>query len=67
MQISIRTLRYFIAAAETSSVTRAARQPGVSQPSIFAAIAQIEDEFHLSRFIRHHAKGLSLTPCLPRA
>jgi DNA-binding transcriptional LysR family regulator len=61
MQLSIRALRYFVATAETGSVTRAARQLGVSQPSISAAIAQIEDDFRVQLFIRHHAKGLSLT------
>jgi DNA-binding transcriptional LysR family regulator len=62
MQLSIRALRYFVATAETGSVTRAARQLGVSQPSISAAIAQIEGDFRVQLFIRHHAKGLSLTP-----
>jgi DNA-binding transcriptional LysR family regulator len=62
MHLSIRALRYFVATAETGSVTRAARQLGVSQPSISAAIAQIEDDFRVQLFIRHHAKGLSLTP-----
>jgi DNA-binding transcriptional LysR family regulator len=62
MQLSFRALRYFVATAETGSVTRAARQLGVSQPSISAAIAQIEDDFRVQLFIRHHAKGLSLTP-----
>jgi DNA-binding transcriptional LysR family regulator len=61
MQLSIRALRYFVATAETGSVTRAARQLGVSQPSISAAIAQIEEDFRVQLFIRHHAKGLSLT------
>ncbi|HEX2114350.1 MAG TPA: LysR family transcriptional regulator [Alphaproteobacteria bacterium] len=62
MQLSLRALRYFVATAETGSVTRAARQLGVSQPSISGAIAQIEDDFRVQLFIRHHAKGLSLTP-----
>jgi DNA-binding transcriptional LysR family regulator len=62
MQLSIRALRYFVTTAETLSVTRASRQLGVSQPSISAAIAQIEEEFRLQLFIRHHARGLTLTP-----
>lgn len=61
MHLSIRALRYFVATAETLSVTRASRQLGVSQPSISAAIAQIEEEFRLQLFIRHHARGLTLT------
>jgi DNA-binding transcriptional LysR family regulator len=62
MQLSIRALRYFVTTAEAGSVTRASRQLGVSQPSISAAIAQIEEDFRVQLFIRHHAKGLTLTP-----
>jgi DNA-binding transcriptional LysR family regulator len=62
MQLSIRALRYFMATAEALSVTRASRQLRVSQPSISAAIAQLEESFRVQLFIRHHAKGLTLTP-----
>src|SRR5688572_11635754 len=62
MQLSIRALRYFVATAEAGSVTQASRRVGVSQPSISAAIAQIEEDFRVQLFVRHHAKGLTLTP-----
>jgi len=62
MQFTLKQLRYFVAAAEQASVTGAARAIHVSQPSISAAIAQIEDRFELQLFVRHHAQGLSLTP-----
>jgi len=62
MQFTLKQLRYFVAAAEHASVTGAARAINVSQPSISAAIGQLEDRFELQLFVRHHAQGLSLTP-----
>jgi len=59
---TLKQLRYFVVAGELSSVTRAARKLHVSQPSISAAIQQIEDATGLPLFVRHHARGLSLTP-----
>lgn len=61
MQLSLRALRYFVAAAEAGSVTGGARRVRVSQPSISAAIAQLEADLKIQLFVRHHAKGLSLT------
>lgn len=61
MQVSLRALRYFVAAAETGSVTGGARRVRVSQPSISAAIAQLEADLKVQLFVRHHARGLSLT------
>ncbi len=62
MNYTLKHLRYFVAAGETGSVTRAAEEVHVSQPSISAAIAHLEAVFGLQLFIRHHAQGLSLTP-----
>ena len=62
MQVTFKQLRYFVAAGETLSVTRAARQTNVSQPSISAAVAQLEAALGLQLFVRHHAQGLSPTP-----
>ena len=61
-QFTLKQLRYFVVAGELSSVTGAAKKLHVSQPSISAAIQQIEDTTALQLFVRHHAKGLSLTP-----
>jgi len=61
-QFTLKQLRYFVVAGELSSVTRAARKLHVSQPSISAAIQQIEETTGLQLFVRHHAQGLSLTP-----
>lgn len=62
MRYSLRQLNYFLAAAKTCSVKKAAELMNVSQPSISLAIAHLEDIFELQFFIRHHAQGLSLTP-----
>jgi DNA-binding transcriptional LysR family regulator len=62
MSFTLKHLAYFVAAAEEGSVTGAARRLHVSQPSISAAIAQLEARFGLTLFVRHHAQGLSLTP-----
>ncbi len=60
-QFTLKQLRYFVVAGELSSVTQAARKLHVSQPSISAAIQQIEEVTGLQLFVRHHAQGLSLT------
>ena len=62
MRFTLRQLSYFVAAGETGSVTRAAEQVNISQPSISAAISHLEMEFGVQLFVRHHAQGLSLTP-----
>jgi DNA-binding transcriptional LysR family regulator len=62
MQFTLKHLRYFVAAAERGSVTAAAREIHVSQPSISEAIAHLEAVFDLQLFLRHHAQGLSPTP-----
>jgi DNA-binding transcriptional LysR family regulator len=62
MRFTLRQLVYFVAAGETGGVTLAAERVTISPPSISAAIAQLEAEFGIQLFVRHHAQGLSLTP-----
>jgi len=62
MRFTLRQLAYFVAAGETGGVTLASERVMISPPSISAAIAQLEVEFGIQLFIRHHAQGLSLTP-----
>lgn len=62
MHFTLRQLRYFVATAETGSITLASRRVHISQASISAAIAQLESMFNVPLFLRHHASGLSLTP-----
>jgi len=59
---TLKQIRYFVAVAETGSITEAGRRLNISQPSVSAAIAELEDRFKVDLFIRHHAQGLSLTP-----
>lgn len=62
MHFTLKQLRYFVTAGEYGSVTKAAKELFVSQPSISSAILHIEESTGLDLFIRHHAQGLSLTP-----
>lgn len=62
MHFTLKQLRYFVAAAEVGSITVASKRVNISQPSISAAIVQLETMFNVPLFIRHHASGLSLTP-----
>ncbi|MBX2823135.1 MAG: LysR family transcriptional regulator [Gammaproteobacteria bacterium] len=61
MRFTLRQLQYFVAAGEVGSIRQAAERISVSQPSISSAISQLEKEFGIQLFIRHHAQGLSLT------
>lgn len=61
MQFSLRALRYVVVAADLHSVTAASHQLGISQSAISGAIADMEATFGAQIFIRHHARGISLT------
>jgi DNA-binding transcriptional LysR family regulator len=61
MRFTLKQIAYFVAAAETGSITLASERMNISQPSISAAIALLEANFGIQLFIRHHAQGLSLT------
>lgn len=61
LRFTLRQLEYFVAVGETGSITLASEKLHVSSPSISAAIAQLEAEFGLQLFVRHHARGLALT------
>jgi LysR family hydrogen peroxide-inducible transcriptional activator len=50
--MELHQLRYFCAAAETSSFTRAAQQTHVSQPSLSQQIIKLEDELNTRLFER---------------
>lgn len=54
-------LRYFLAAAEEGTMTGASKSLMVSQSAISTAIAQLERELGVQLFVRHHARGLTLT------
>ncbi|OUZ12581.1 LysR family transcriptional regulator [Aeromicrobium sp. PE09-221] len=54
-------LRYFAAAAEEGTMTGASKVLMVSQSAISTAVAQLEHELGVQLFVRHHARGLTLT------
>lgn len=60
-RLSLRALRYFVAAAETGSITAAAKLVHVSQPSVSQAITGLEADLGVQLFIRRQARGLALT------
>ncbi|MCW3479425.1 LysR substrate-binding domain-containing protein [Neisseriaceae bacterium JH1-16] len=62
MNYTLRQLEYLVAVAEHGSVTAAANALYTSQPGISTAISQLEEVFGLQFFIRHHARGVSMTP-----
>ncbi|WP_137389019.1 LysR substrate-binding domain-containing protein [Rhodoligotrophos defluvii] len=61
MRFSLRQLQYLVAAAEAGSITRASERISVSQPSISAAISQLETELGITLFVRQFSQGMSLT------
>lgn len=61
LRFTLRQLEYFVAVGESGSIALASEKLHVSSPSISAAIAQLEAEFGLQLFVRHHARGLALT------
>lgn len=58
--MDLRALKYFVATYEAGSVSAAARQCFVAQPSVSAAIHQLEQELGVSLFERH-ARGVHAT------
>ena len=62
IRVTLRQLSYFAAVADAGSLAGAAKALHVSQPSISAALAVLEDTLEVDLFLRHHAQGVSLTP-----
>ncbi|WP_282606570.1 LysR family transcriptional regulator [Pelagibius sp. Alg239-R121] len=60
--LTLRALRYLVAAADHESVTEAAAALNISQPAISAAIAQLEADYAQQIFVRHKGRGVSPTP-----
>ncbi|HVP62343.1 MAG TPA: LysR family transcriptional regulator [Myxococcaceae bacterium] len=61
MKPTLSQLGYFVAVADAGSFTTAARQLGVSQPTISAAVAELEALVGTAIFLRSRA-GVELTP-----
>lgn len=58
--MKLQQLRYFEAACRLNNISRAAEELHVSQPSVSAAIRELEDEFGLSLISRHY-QGFTIT------
>src|SRR6266700_4149497 len=58
--VELRHLRYFVAAAETENVSRAALKLHVSQPALSRQIRDLEDEIGFS-LLERTAKSVRLT------
>jgi DNA-binding transcriptional LysR family regulator len=61
LSMTLRQLRYAVAAADAGRVTQAAVNLNVSQPSISVAIAQIEAHYGRKLFVREKGEGVRLT------
>ncbi|WP_299902740.1 LysR family transcriptional regulator [uncultured Ruegeria sp.] len=61
MDISLKALRYFMAAAECGSLTEASKKMHVVPSAILAAVNQVEEAFGLQLTIRHRSKGIAPT------
>lgn len=59
--ISLKNLHYIVSVADHRSVTLASKALNISQPAISFAIQQVERATGIDIFIRHHARGISLT------
>ena len=62
MSFSLRHLRHFVSIAEHQNISSAARELFLSQPALSTSIVQLEEVLGLQLLIRHHARGVSLTP-----
>jgi DNA-binding transcriptional LysR family regulator len=62
MNITLRQLRYALAAARSGNLSVAAVELHVSQPSLTAAIDGLESQFGQKLFVRRRGAGATLTP-----
>lgn len=58
--MEIRTLRYFIAVSEESSLTKAAEKVGISQPALSKNMMELEESLGTKLFVRN-SRGTALT------
>jgi len=60
MSLSLRQIRYFVAAADAGQISKAAMELNVSQSAVTAAVKGLEGELNARLFDRH-AEGVRLT------
>lgn len=61
MQLSLRDLHFFVAAADQMNITAAATGLNVSQPSLSLALQRLEERLGVQLLVRQHARGVALT------
>lgn len=61
MDTSLKALRYFMAAANSGSITEASKQMNVVPSAVLAAVNQVEEAFGLQLTVRHRSKGIAPT------
>lgn len=61
-RFTLRQLEYFVAVAEAGTVTAAAEQVHLSQSAMSTALADLEHVLGVQLLVRHHARGVTLTP-----
>ncbi|MDN5795012.1 MAG: LysR family transcriptional regulator [Intrasporangium sp.] len=59
--VTLRQLEYFLAAAETGTVTAAARRCSASQAAVSTGLSELERGLRLQLLVRRTAKGVTLT------
>ena len=58
--LTIKQMRYFISAADSGSMSAAAKSLGIAQSAVSSAIAELERTFGVQLLVRHR-RGLSVT------
>ena len=61
MSLTLKQLRYFIAAAETGQISHAAMEMNISQSAVTAGIQGLEAQLGVS-LLRRGAQGVTVTP-----
>lgn len=61
-RFTLAQLQYFVAAADTGNISAAAAGLHTSQSGMSTAIQRLERDLGCALFVRHHARGITLTP-----
>lgn len=59
--MTLKQLRYVVEVADTGNITEAAKKLFIAQPSLTAAIRELENEYNVTIFYRSN-KGIEITP-----
>jgi DNA-binding transcriptional LysR family regulator len=59
--MTLTQLEYFCAVCRYHSISRAANELFISQPTVSVAIRELENEFHI-KLLNHHKNRISITP-----